>query len=224
MATNHTLIGQNNKFEFIVAKDIVKGVRQKFKSFNTYEAQFQIVMEKGNKSDFRQGAIYFRKPDKVHMKFTYPYNQVVISDGKFIWIYLPNLKLLGKQDLTKKSEDGFFSKATPVGLDRLFSLYHYTFQKGEQPRKGSILKGKEEVFYVLHLRQKVITSGFKEMEVWVDTGFLVRKVVAENALGKKITMEFSNIQTDKSFDDSLFTFNEKDYKVKGIVQNPLVQP
>lgn len=223
--TKGALPSNEQKFEFIVAKDIVTGVRKKFKSFNSYQANFKMTMQKGGRKNHRSGTIYFRKPDKVHMKFSYPYNQVVISDGEKVWIYLPKLRLLGKQDLKSRPNDGFFSKVTPVGLDRLFSLYHYSFEKGEQPRKATDAKGETgESFYILNLRQKVITSGFRKMVIWVDTRYFIRKVTAESALGKKITIEFSNIETNKFFDDTLFTFNKKKYKIKSIIRNPLVQP
>lgn len=213
-------------FKFIVAKDIVKGVKKKFRSFNTYKAQFLITSEKGRARSVRQGEIFFRKPDKVRMVFSRPRNQVVVSDGRKVWIYLPNLKLLGEQALTPEKKDSLFTKNIPIGLDRLFSLYHYSFDKGQQPRSLSInpKSKKPEKFFILSLRQKVLTSGFREMEVWVDTNFFIRKIEAQTALGKTVTMVFNDITTGINLKDNLFIFDKKKYPIRNTVKNPLVQP
>lgn len=212
-----------DRYDFVVAKDIVKQVRKKFKSFNSYTADFSIQSRKGKKTSNRTGKIFFRKPDKVRMIFTYPRAQIVVSNGEKVWIYMPRLKILGEQDLNKTGDDSFFSKASPVGLDRLFSLYHYSFKKGKQPQSMQ-LGNLTEDFFVLELKQKVMTSGFRSMEVWVDKNYLIRHVRAENALGKIVTMSFTNIVTGKDLDDSLFVFNRSKYKIKSVVKNPLVQP
>ncbi len=214
---------KKEKFSFVVAKDVVNKLRSNFKSLNSYVADFEIKSTDGKKTSVRRGKIQFRKPDKVHLAFSYPEAQVVIANGEKVWIYLPYMKLLGEQSLKKSDKDGFFRDATPVGLDRLFSLYHYSFQKGDQPKTLN-LNGQTASFYVLDLKQKVITSGFRSMEVWVDAQHRVRRVVAENASGKSVTMTFQNIETGKDLDDSLFVFDKKQYKIKSVVQDPLVQP
>ncbi len=215
-----------DSFKFIVANDIVKGVRKKFKSFNSYQAEFIIVSQQSRKKSIRRGKVYFRKPDKMRMQFTNPRNQIVISNGKTVWLYLPSHKLLGEQTLTPEKKDSLFTKNIPIGMDRLFSLYHYSFAKGKQPRAVAMdgTKQKPEQFFILQLRQKVITSGFRKMLVYVDTNFFIRKIEAQTALGKTVTMVFNNIQTGVDLKDSLFIFDKKKYPIRSTVKNPLVQP
>jgi outer membrane lipoprotein-sorting protein len=212
-----------DKFDFVVAKDVVKNILKEFKSYNTYQADFKIISKKGKKTKVRQGTIYFRKPDKVRMDFSRPRRQSVVSDGETVWIYVPRLKLLGKQELKSEGDEGFFSKKIPIGLERLFSLYHYSFTKKKQPSQASVA-GQKGKYYTLSLKQTVMTSGFREMTLWVNQNYRIQQVKARTALGKDVTMSFAKIKTGIDLKESLFVFNKEKYPVRNTVKNPLVQP
>lgn len=212
-----------DKFDFVVAKDIVKKILKEFKSYNTYQANFKIVSKKGRKTKVRRGTISFRKPDKVRMDFSRPRRQSIVSDGESIWIYVPRLKLLGQQELKSKGDEGFFSKKIPIGLNRLFSLYHYSFTKQKQPSQANI-GGQKGKYYTLALKQTTMTSGFRKMTLWVNQDYHIRQVKASTALGKKVTMTFTKIKTGIDLKESLFVFNKDKYPIRNTVKNPLVQP
>ena len=67
------------------------------------------------------------------IRFFKPYGQKIVSDGKMMWIYIPNMNVVAEQDL--KSNKGLFGPSTKTGLNRLFSKYHYRFMSKKQPEQ-----------------------------------------------------------------------------------------
>ena len=198
---------------------VARRVMKKFKSFNTYVANFNIRTKTGRRVRNMRGRLYFKKPNKVRYEFTVPRGNLMVSNGSILWIYIRRLNAAGKQDLKlKKKNDSkqfVFTGAPGSGLTRLFRKYHYRFDKPEQPRD----EGGRSV-YVLYMTQRERIGGYENIKLYIDAStYLIRKAVAQDGDGKETEISFSRIRLNTPLDGSRFQFNVKNARV---VDNPLV--
>ncbi len=202
----------NWKSHSMVAKEVI----QTYKNLKTYKANF--IIKTKNKE--QRGIAYYKEPGKVRFEFTQPYGDLLISDGKILWIIIGSQNLVGKQDLSLdvKNEDNkpIFAVMPGRGVEHLFNKYHYKFDDINQPKE---MNGKK--YYVLDLEQKVKIGGYEKMKLFVNSeNFLIEKAEAEGSFGITTNIEFFDIKTNIEIEGKLFQYNPPE-NVK-IVLNPLV--
>lgn len=213
------LLAQEHSWGYSHA-DVARKVQEKFKSLKSYTASFSLVTVDGGRRKEMSGKSYYQSPGKVRFAFDRPAGDLIISDGRLMWIYIKSLNAAGKQDLRIKKTDengrAVFLDVTDQGLARLFRRYHYFFDTTEQPRK---VDGRDSFVFLLEQREKI--GGYEKIRLYVDaTSYLIHKAVAEDAYGKTSTMVLSDYDLDASLEGSLFQFKPDD-KVR-IINNPLV--
>ncbi len=85
--------------------DILKGVESRYNRARTLEVQFQQtydVPRRGPKTE--AGTLFLRKPGRMRWQYTDPAGKLFISDGKFIWLYVPSGNRVERSKV-KESED-----------------------------------------------------------------------------------------------------------------------
>jgi outer membrane lipoprotein-sorting protein len=196
-----------NAQKFVHPTDVVKKVKDNFNKLNSYQAEFTILTERKDQKKYTKGTAYFKKGGKVNFSFTSPVNDVIVSNGKKMWVYIKRLNAVAVQDLKSQDADkGITGAFSDAGVITLFNRYHYSFDSVEQP----VLVNKT-LYYKLNLKEKVATGGFSEMKVYVDAEtFFITKIEANAPAGKKVTLTLSNVEYDVELPNSLFQFNIED--------------
>ena len=201
--------------DYIHPTDVKTKVTTTFKNIKTYSADFTITtVEKKSKRTFR-GKAYYKKGGNVNFTFVEPYGDIIISDGKKMWIYIKKLKTVGIQELNSPGDAGVTGTSGYEGVMSMFDRYHYSYDTPEQPRKVD-----NKMYYILNLKEKVSSGGFSSMTVYVNAKtWLIEKLVATNDGNKTVTLTYKNIKLNPELPPSLFYF-----KVEGRIQtvnNPL---
>ncbi|MDH5656336.1 MAG: outer membrane lipoprotein carrier protein LolA [Spirochaetia bacterium] len=200
--------------------DVARKVKHKFEDLDTYTANFQIESTDGSSRKNMSGKLFFKQPGKIRFDFSAPAGDLIVSDGKILWIYIHKLRAVGKQDLTldKKTQDNskIFLATPGPGISRLFSKYHYRFDTTEQPR--AIDGG---MYFVMDLTQRVKVGGFENIKLFIDSEtYLIKKAVGTDNLSRKTTIVFSNQKINPSIEGKLFQY--KPEETTRVVLNPLV--
>lgn len=200
--------------------EVAKKVKQKFENLSTYSADFSITTTEGGRVKNMRGKLYYKSPGKIRYDFSSPQGDLIVSDGKMLWIYISRLKAVGKQDLTlnTKNEDNnkIFIGTPGPGITRLFSKYHYRFDSVEQPRQ---IDGKS--VFVLDMDQRVKIGGFEKIKLYIDsTSYLILKAVGSDNLSRQTEIIFSNQSENPEIAGKLFQYNPPE-NVR-VVLNPLV--
>lgn len=195
---------------------VVKEIIRVYDSFENYRADFRIT----KKNRVVTGIAYYKKPGRVRFEFTNPSGDLIISDGKVLWIVIGKQNIVGKQDLNLQVKDEndkpIFAVMPGRGVSHLFRKYHYKFDDIQQPK---VIDGKR--YYVLDLEQKVKTGGYEKMKLYVNADtYFIEKAMAEGSFETKTTIEFFNIQIDRELEGKLFQFQPGENA--RIVLNPLV--
>ena len=199
--------------------EVAKKVLAKFAEAKTYTAQFAIRTTEGRSTRNLSGQLYYKKPGKVRFAFSQPSGNLMVSDGKILWVYIRSINAAGKQDLTLKTIDEskrpVFAVMPGPGLSRLFRKYHYRFDGTNQPR----MEDGRSVF-VLDLEQREKIGGFERLKLHVDaTTYLIVRADADDGQGKQSVIRLSDIRLDSTLDGKLFQFDPGGARV---VDNPLV--
>ncbi|MBN2080210.1 MAG: outer membrane lipoprotein carrier protein LolA [Spirochaetes bacterium] len=202
------------KFDFITVSDVVGNIRKSFGAIDSYQANFTILSEKLGKTTRQTGIIKYKANNRLHIEFTQPQGQKIVSNGKMMWIYIPSMNVVAEQDLDTGS--GIFASGSRSGLNWLFSKYHYRFATKEQPETQS--NGSK--MYTLILKQKESRSGYRNMKLWVNERYFIVRAQGETSTGKKIEIQFTGLKINIDIPNSLFRF---DIPARArVVKNPMI--
>lgn len=200
--------------------DVARSVMAVYEKMGSYSASFQITSQDGNNARAMSGQCFYKGPGKIRFDFDNPAGNLIVSDGRTMWVYIRRLNAVGKQDLRlqKKDESGknIFQDTAGPGVSRLFRKYHYRFDRPEQPRNedGSSV-------FVLDMDQREKTGGYEKIKLYVDaSSYLIRKAVASDSQGKSTTLVFRNPALNPPLEGKLFQYDPPE-SVR-VVPNPLV--
>jgi len=203
------------RFDFVTVGDVVRQTQAAFGELKSYQANFTITSTRGGRRTVQNGIVRYKAPDKLAVEFSNPAGQRIVSDGKTMWIHIPSLNVVAEQDL-RAGSDNIATAATPSGLRRLFSRYHYRFAGKEQPEPQKT----GDPLYTLQLRQRETRSGYRSMQLWINKDYMIVKAVGETSTGKTVEIALNNIRTNVDFQNAIFRFDNP--QRARIIKNPMV--
>ncbi len=190
--------------EEITKKSIISKVNKFFNDNKAYKGKFIL---KKNRITYK-GKFYFKHPNKFKFVFSLAkkeHNRTkrLISNGKRLWIYLPERNLIVDQDLSGTTPLEISS--SELGMKKLLKNYQVEF---DAKVKKLIIFGDKYKTVSLILRRETSSHTFKKINFYVDmeTGFLV-KIIVENDKGKKLILERGALETGIELGDGEFTLN-----------------
>jgi outer membrane lipoprotein carrier protein len=151
----------------------------------------------GSTSTYR-GTLYQKRPDKFLMKFSEPAGDVIVSDGRYFWLYYPSAdkRQVLRMPAQAGAAGGVDLQAQFLGdpLTRFTHTYH-----GQQS-----IGGRNTHVLTMIPRQK---AGYKSLKVWIDAkdSFVRRFILTENnGLVQEFTL--SSLVVNPSLSNDLFAF------------------
>lgn len=151
----------------------------------------------GSTSRYR-GTLYQKRPDRFLMKFSDPAGDVIVSDGRYFWLYYPSADR--RQVLRAPAETGAAGgvdlQAQFLGdpLTRFTHTYH-----GQQTVAGRLT-------HVLTLIPRQ-NQGYKSLKVWIDAkDALVRRFVLTENNGLVQEFTLSSLVVNPALNNDLFVF------------------
>lgn len=103
------------------------------KNMNTAQVSFQQIVTgpNGEKIQSAQGQLQIQAPDKFRWEYTKPTAQLIIADGKKIWIYDPDLQQVTVKAQDALNQDNPLSALTKPGLvDRFYTVSELASKHG----------------------------------------------------------------------------------------------
>ncbi len=96
--------------EEMSTSDVLKQIGQKIENIDSYRIDYKVFLKKDDVMElFTQGDIAFKKPDMMLMKASLPGEdeplQILISDGRTLWQYLPRGRMASKIDLNQLKQE-----------------------------------------------------------------------------------------------------------------------
>ena len=112
--------------ETVKLADIVSRIQKKYEAVRELEANSN--QETFNKTVDRKfkfrGKLYIKKPDKLRMEIKEPEEQLIVTNGSVLWIYIPenNQAVKEKMDGKNKSKLAITILAGMAKLDKEFKI------------------------------------------------------------------------------------------------------
>ena len=181
----------------VTVNDVKQIMAETFENLEDYVADIEWV----NGSARYRGVISYKKANKILIEFEEPEGQVIASNGVFLYIYIPYLKVVVQQSLGEEVQSELFTTGSQAGLTKLFEEYAFSFHDTSSPQPfGSTTA------YHLNLEQKRPKVGFKTIDLWVSTNGLILQSNGTSPNGLNVTLKFSNIRVNTELPDYMFEF------------------
>ncbi len=181
------------------AAAILRRAEQVYSGVRSMEADFtqNVDVPLLGQSTRSQGKLYHRSPDRFLMQFSDPRGDVVVADGRHLWMYYPSVDARQVMRTTMAAAGG------QVDL-------HREFLSNTTERYNAVLSGQEPVggstadVIVLTPRTR---SGYRQVRIWVDReDALVRRFEITEENQSVRTLDLRNIRRNPTLPDRLFDF------------------
>lgn len=184
----------------LTLEDVVAGLETTYARLSDLRAEFsQSAFNKSLGQTIKaEGTVYLRKGGKMRWEYRTPSPQQIVSDGKTLWVYTPELNQVnvGEAPRALAGPAGSFL----AGLGRLREEFSIRFLNP--------LGADEAGNPVLDLTPKRPTPVLIRLILSVDPKqFLVRKAVLYDQFDNTVTMAFGKVQVNTGLSDALFTFS-----------------
>ena len=145
-----------------------------------------------------RGTLYQRRPDRFLMRFTEPAGDVIVSDGRYFWVYYPSVN--ARQVVRAPA-----SQAATGGVDLQAQFIGDPVQ-----RFVAKLEGRESVdgrpAHVVHLVPRE-PSGYRALRVWIDVrDGLVRRFEIHERNETVRRFDLRGLRVNPALGDELFRF------------------
>ena len=144
-----------------------------------------------------RGRLFHRSPDRFLMRFSDPQGDIIVADGRYIWMYYPS------------TDDGQVLRGTFSAGGQQVDLYR-EFLEDATSRYAASLDGAESVG---GRPAKALTlvpnqpSGYQRVRIWVDDqDSLVRRFEISEENGSVRRLDLSGLRINVDLADALFSF------------------
>lgn len=178
---------------------IIDSLQKNYEDISDLSARFtQMALIKAiGKVKVRGGRAYFKKPGMMRWEYEGKPGDLIISDGKTLWMYFPEDNQVQVSRFSQ-AWAGRLPTAYLAGLGRLRRDFDISFASPERDERGN---------YILNLTPKEPLPQVSKLTVTVDKDSLF--VIASSftdPLGNRTDIRFSQIRINQGLRDSLFIF------------------
>lgn len=161
---------------------------------DTFSAGFEqtLLNELGEELERSIGTLYVERPGRFHWGYWEPFPQIIVSDGRSLWIYDEDLEQVTIRDVTASIED---SPAALLGGDVDVDAHYVVIESGEV-----------DGVRWLDLTPRDIESQYETVRLGFREGELAGMELFDN-LGQKTRIEFQDVRRNPPLEDGLFEFS-----------------
>lgn len=164
---------------------LLKNIQDKFSSLEDISAD--IVQFVNNKVNLK-GKVFYKKEN--HLRFEFE-NALIISDGETSWNY------------NKKQEKVIITDFDSEG-NKILSIRELIFEYPENCKINAIESEGSKILELIPLQD---TFSFKTVKLFIDSEYLITKVLVDDPATGNIQIELSNYKVNQNLPDSYFQFS-----------------
>jgi len=173
---------------------LLNRLQKHYQQTNSFSAKFkEVITPAGGTKRERTGTVYYRKPGRMRWEFDGQDQEIIVSDGKQLYSYQPDLN----QVIETPLEQAFRSSSVAAFLLGIGNV---------QRDFDASIPAKASADGLKHVALKP-KNGSDNVEMGLDPSTLdLRTLRLTDALGDVTELSFSNIKNGASLDDKLFAF------------------
>jgi len=171
----------------------LKGIEDRYNSAKSLQLNFRETFEQRGRKLTESGELFLRKPGKMRWQYAAPAGKIFISDGKFIYSYLPGENRAEKSKL-KETEDMRAPLAFLLGeleFNKDFREFH------SHPQEGGLF---------ITAIPKSDKMPYSEVSFLAGPGFTIRRLQVKGQDNSLLEFVFSDEKKDATVGDYQFHF------------------
>jgi outer membrane lipoprotein carrier protein len=168
-------------------------LNQFLQTLETMYAEFEQILyaQNGKEVENSKGHMYVQRPNQFRWQYVHPYNQLIVADGKQVWIYEADL-----EQVTVKALNAALGKTPAFLLSRQRQLQD-DFFVNKLPSKGYIRR--------FELIPKDAEAQFDSMRLNLEGKTILGFELVDN-LGQTTYINFHKMKQNVKFQKRVFTF------------------
>lgn len=168
-------------------------VEDYFGGLDTLAGDFsqEVTDPEGRVVEEAHGRVYLSLPDRFRWDYTDPYEQVIVADGRRVWLYDVELEQVTVRDQDETAKDSPMLVLTDTALmDEFFETQELGRRDGQE---------------WLRMLPKDEESQFQSVDVAVDAEGL-RCMIFRDRFGQVTELKFSNLERNADLEEDKFQF------------------
>ncbi len=186
--------GQN----IATAESFLDDVAARYSTIRDYIANINISQA----GSTMRGRLSYLSPNRVRIDFSTPARQVLVADGKDLWIYIPSQNIVLQQ--TMRGSQSGAALAGSSGIQLLVNNYSVSYLSSPNPTP---LSGSGERVVQLRLTWNSSREHFRELIVAVTNDKLIRRIVGTTARNATLQFDFTDIQINQGVPATRFDYD-----------------
>lgn len=198
--------------DFATAREFFATVAERYSAINDYVAEIEITTEE----ETLAGTLYYRRPNDVRIDFTEPEDQVLVSDGEELQVYVPEYDVVLQQSLAGAGAEGVTALASTDGLRLMQEQFSVAYLDSPDPvpldepededDAEELDEDEQEMVTKLRLTWRSSSEGFRQLTLSIDEERLIRRIEGVTVNYDEIELDFLDVQLDQSIPDSRFDY------------------
>jgi outer membrane lipoprotein-sorting protein len=192
--------------QIITAPVFFDQVAQNYSNIQDYIADIRLI----SGTESMRGTLYFRSPNLLRIDFSTPEDQVLVSNGSLLQVYVPRFNVILSQRLDPLSASSPGGLATPEGLALLRRNFSIAFRTGPDPEpldEPNVAGGSSEPVVKLLLRWRNTNEGFREIELSITADQMIRRIIGITSDNRRVEMTFNDIRVNQNIPTQRFEFS-----------------
>lgn len=172
----------------------------RLQNLNSMQADFtQVLHTRGGKGhgvdQFSSGKMALQRPGKFRWQILKPQQQLIIADGKDIWIYDIDLEQVTKHKIDYQQTDSpaLLLSGSPAIIEKIFTI----------KKINSATEWQDNIIF--ELRPHSSNAMYNSIKLFFNATQLTKMQIEDN-LGQESTLTFTNIQINSNLPAKLFQF------------------
>ncbi|MBZ0220353.1 MAG: outer membrane lipoprotein chaperone LolA [Candidatus Methylomirabilis sp.] len=176
-------------------KEVLSKLQERYESITTLQSDFsQEVSSRGmGRPETASGKVWFKKPGKMRWEYSKPAGDLIVGDGKTVWIYQPDLNQAIERDVD--------AAASRMATDFLSGVGNL-----EKEFEARLADSKGDTWRIV-LTPREESPNVKSLALEVDKkSLLIKKTEMTDHFETETRVEFRETKVNSPAPDSLFRF------------------
>ena len=184
--------------QVLTAREFFDTVAANYAGIEDYTADMVWRDERGT----MRGTLTYKRPNLVRIDFTQPADQLLVSNGQRLMIYVPSQNVRLVQNLRSQVGGAPGGMATAEGLALMRRNYSIAYLEGPEP--VPLTSGSSTYVTKLRLDRRQASESFRELILSVDENGFIRQIEGTKVDWEIVVMELSDIRINQRISTQLF--------------------
>jgi outer membrane lipoprotein-sorting protein len=155
------------------------------------------------------GKLYYKNPNLLRIDFTDPEDQVLVTNGTELTIYIPRYEVILVQKLRRRSQAALANMASEQGLHLLKKNYGVAYLSG--PGLVALEEGSDEQVRKLKMESRSTAEGFRQIVLAVGRTGLIRRITGVTIGYEEFVLDLTDIIVNQNIPDTRFEYDSPPY-------------